>query len=346
MSTAQSCNFSYKIPYFETPSEGSTHFNVGLCIGKQFKDQINEYLTRSDLPFQSIYLPYVLSKKDDQDESRRIEKEAQSTSSEGDHYALLRPWIQLVDEHFPKYVQEIRGLAAGSEQPFEWLFMLNMLNELRGKILHDERLKDKKTTKVGGCSEVFVCCKTSEMERALMAHNEDADKSMGEYSYIVKSNYLEENGSVVRSMVAYHYPGTIGGNTFGWNEYLVFGTNGKSPKKTLTESCGIPRCFINRYVYESKSIEEVHTRLEEYALLSSSGFSTNVSTRFIVKDDVNDFYQMANIELAPSLDGKEKQVSKYSIPIKRNNSDQPHYVHRRKSQAPGTDMQEQCVIPI
>ncbi|KAG2389540.1 hypothetical protein C9374_014100 [Naegleria lovaniensis] len=313
------------LPFFETPI--GTFYQVGYSIGEHFKTRIKNYLNRSDLPFQSIFLPFIRENPN-----------------------CLDPWIQITSELFPHYMDEIRGLADGSNTPFEWIFALNMLNELRSKIQKhhqdlEEKLKTTQVPKVGGCSEVFVLSDSvSKGEKAIIAHNEDADKSMGEYAYIVKSRYSEKCNNALKSftIVAYHYPGTLSGNTFGWNDHLIFGTNGKSPLNVLTDK-GIPRCFINRSVYESESIEEALETLKKYATQSASGFSTNISTRYKVdiheesakiqskrnQEATYQFYRMCNIELAPPLESNI-YISMYNVPIgieDDTNHEPIHYAH-------------------
>lgn len=297
-----------------------TFYQVGYSIGEHFKSRIHEYLHRSDLPFQSTFLPFIKENSN-----------------------CLEPWIQTTSELFPNYMDEIRGLADGSQTSFEWIFALNMLNELRSKIQkHHQDLEEKSKSaiqvpKVGGCSEVFVLSDSLfKGEKAIVAHNEDADKSMGEYAYIVKARYLKSNNETNKTIVAYHYPGTLAGNTFGWNAHLIFGTNGKSPLNVLTEK-GIPRCFINRSVYESESIEEAFETLKKYAMQGASGFSTNISTRYKVdihEDSVKPkhkrnqeqpyrFYRMCNIELAPPLESNIC-ISMYNVPIGDEDDDHNH----------------------
>jgi len=207
--------------------------------------------------------------------------------------------------------------------PFEWLFALSMLNELRNKIQHD---LEKQLPKVCGCSEVMVLQQCGLEEVALIAHNEDADMSFERYSYIVKSNVRKEDGRV-KTHTAYHYPGTLSGNTFGWNEHLVINTNGKVPTHLLLDG-GIARCFLNRCVYESNSIEEAYSLLKKHALLIATGFSTNIATlEKQGKTEDGGFYEMCNIELAPSLDDKKAYISFYQVPVYKGGDGPNHYVH-------------------
>lgn len=104
-----------------------THYEVGYNIGKCFASQIKSFCTLS--PALKVVVLSVYETKTGRD--------------------MYEEYLDVTREHFPEYVEEIRGMSDGSGVSFEHLFLLHIRNELitcEGELLHG----------AGGCSDILV----------------------------------------------------------------------------------------------------------------------------------------------------------------------------------------------
>jgi hypothetical protein len=76
-----------------------THYEVGFKMGEAMKDRINTYLN-DFTDFKAKIVSYIQSEKGKK---------------------IFDKYIQNQTKIFPWYVDEIRGIADGSNLPFEWV---------------------------------------------------------------------------------------------------------------------------------------------------------------------------------------------------------------------------------
>ena len=84
-----------------------SHREVGRTIGHHFGGAIHRYLDNYGF-LQEQILPFL-------------------TTSVGQRF--YQSFIKLHQKHFPQYVVELEGMAAGAERPFEEIFAVNLRGE-------------------------------------------------------------------------------------------------------------------------------------------------------------------------------------------------------------------------
>jgi len=168
-----------------------SHFDVGLAVGKTFRQQIQETLANNVL-LQDTFLPFH-----------------RTTEGQLKYQELIR----LHRLRFPEYLSELDGISQGAEASFEELFLLNLRGEYR---------------RYAGESEDFGCstCSLLTADDALFAHNEDGSQIYHNQMYLVRLEVLRKP-----TLTALCYPGFLPGNAFGFNsEGVCFSANSILPK--------------------------------------------------------------------------------------------------------------------
>ncbi|MDH4557070.1 acyl-CoA--6-aminopenicillanic acid acyl-transferase [Pseudomonas sp. BN417] len=138
-----------------------------------------------------------------------------------------------VERRFPRYWQELEGLADGLELPLEEVFLWNC----RGDFVQQQSI-DGCTTMLGPTAR-----------GTLIAHNEDGFPQLRGHCALVSVS--PEQGLGFTSFV---YPGSIPGHTFAVNEKgLVVTVNNIRPRAI---PAGLPRQVLGRASLDAASIDE------------------------------------------------------------------------------------------
>lgn len=139
----------------------------------------------------------------------------------------------LVRERYPRYWQEIEGLAAGLELPVDEVFMWNCRGDFPGLV------------SVDGCTTVLGQAE----QGTLIAHNEDGLPQLRGDCAIVHAK--PEEGAAFISFV---YPGSIPGHTFAVNAFGVVATvNNIRP---IDIPVGVPRMILGRASLDARTVDE------------------------------------------------------------------------------------------
>jgi predicted choloylglycine hydrolase len=171
-----------------------SHFDVGLSIGKTYREKILKTLT-DNFSLQDKYLPFHRTP-----EGKRIYQEL----------------VRLHKHHFPGYFSELEGISEGSGASFEELFLVNLREEYKS---YAEEFADF------GCST----CSLVTSDRAIFAHNEDGATIYDGQMNLVR---LEINGKPTFTAIC--YPGFLPGNACGFNhEGICFSVNSVRPKRII-----------------------------------------------------------------------------------------------------------------
>ncbi|KPA87927.1 putative choloylglycine hydrolase [Pseudomonas asplenii] len=139
----------------------------------------------------------------------------------------------LVRRHYPRYWQEIEGLAAGLQLPVDEVFLWNCRGDFAG------------LASVDGCTTVYG----RTPQGTLIAHNEDGLPQLRNDCAIVHAR--PDEGAAFTSFI---YPGSIPGHTFAVNEHGVVATvNNLRPTDI---PAGLPRQILGRASLDARSIDE------------------------------------------------------------------------------------------
>jgi hypothetical protein len=159
-----------------------------------------------------------------------------------------KKFLRFNQEHFPEYVEEIRGYAKGAGVDFLDLYTLSLEDEVNQD--YPENRCTTLITNNGG----------------LIAHNEDWDKGSEDKICIVEK---EIRGLKILEL---YYYNTLGGNSVSINSNgFVSCINSLSSKDT---SIGLSKNVIARWLSETKDPEGDFKKLQE--LPRSLGYSGNI----------------------------------------------------------------------
>ena len=254
-------------------------------------------LYNQSLPFQQVILPF--SKKAPE---------------------IVENLRKLNSLYFPEYFEEIRGIADGANLPTEWIFLLNVGVELENYATGPSGKGDKQ------CSDVFVSLKNFRTRTAILGHNEDADPYTQDYDYLVKSCIKTNDQAESFVFVAYHYAGQLPGNAFAWTKYLALSTNAQFPLVLPKAGYGLGRNFVNRKVYESKTIAQVTETLSKFSGMLASGFASNVAPLYDTQSSA--LYEMRSFENAPRVNNSIAMSMHSILPFNvLSSSGQSFYFH-------------------
>jgi hypothetical protein len=151
----------------------------------------------------------------------------------------LAAMAKLVEERFPNYAQELRGLADGLGLPFADVFAWNCRGDLWAMA-------------PDGCTTV----QAPGAERQVIAHNEDGLPGFSGTRLIVR---VEVAGA--KPFVSFAYPGSLPGHTFALSGTgLVQAVNNV---RVIGADVGIPRMVLGRAVLDAPTIDRAVALLRE-----------------------------------------------------------------------------------
>lgn len=219
----ESVNIS-PFPYYEVVAK--TNYDLGYKLGKLTAKLIKERHKMSD-QMQKAYIPFYLGTE----QGRRIFS----------HFLNNNTAV------FPDYIQEIRGIAAGANIPFEHVFLENLGQEFSYYVPSDLKKYLEPPTHCSDYSinfddDVGVCHNEDgsqfDLNRTLMAHCVIKDKG------VTKSDFF-----------SYFYAGHLPTAAIGFNNFgLGFSMNYLTPE--IPEYGGYGRQFLARRLLDMKSISE------------------------------------------------------------------------------------------
>ncbi|HEX7073460.1 MAG TPA: C45 family peptidase [Hyphomicrobiaceae bacterium] len=170
---------------------------------------------------------------------------------------------ELVATQFPRYWQEIRGLAHGLELPLEDVFAWNC----RGDVW---------AMAPDGCTTLQIPGQPS-----ILAHNEDGDPGLKNRCAVA---IIRAEGG--RAFTAFVYPGSIPGHAFAVNEAGLVQTVNNIRARSGTK-IGVPRMVLTRAMLDCSSIEQAVDLLDRserwgafHLSLTQRGFPYILSIEF------------------------------------------------------------------
>ena len=160
----------------------------------------------------------------------RLQREI-SVSSVDAHRPLLLEIHERITARYPEFVQELEGIAAGSECDYWRLLLLNT---------------PEITERSAGCTSIAVTKK----DEIYLVHNEDGEGDERAEDCVLLHYLLPDV-----SFYAFTYAGEIAGGSYSWNSHgLYLSVNYLTPLGTDLTS-GVSRNFVARKIIESSDIE-------------------------------------------------------------------------------------------
>ncbi|KAH7513805.1 hypothetical protein FEM48_Zijuj11G0024800 [Ziziphus jujuba var. spinosa] len=210
------------------PCENS--HQMGFLIGQRFSSQIRSRLTR-DLILQNQLLPF-----------------AQTSQSQ----PLIQALCSNNQNKFPKYWEELVGIAEGSGVPVLDIILINFRKEIL-PFLPKTELTTPVEDPSDDCSDVLAVSESM----AVATHNEDANVALVGHTYLIKGTL--SNGL---TYIAYTYAGELPSCAFAFNNHgLAFTLNSVPPSKNEIVAGGIGLNFISRDLLEATSINDALSKI-------------------------------------------------------------------------------------
>jgi len=174
--------------------------------------------------------------------------------------AALQKMKHRVQTLFPKYCEELQGIADGANMSFDDIFLWNCRGDLP---------KDKDDDiETAGCTDVLIAGQNG--QSSIIAHNEDGNADFLEHSFIVDATYSEDGKE--HRIESFVYPGLLIGHTFAVNSHGLVLTVNHLPWFVQRED--VPRHFVCRAILDCTTQQEAISVIEKYP--SSGGFNYNI----------------------------------------------------------------------
>ena len=184
------------------------NYDIGLSIGRKFRREIRHYVRHNNRMLATHWTGRVGNLQDALDVSL-----ARSIRA------------------FPRYVEELDGMAHGAGVPFRDIYALNYIELLEIDAPYDRRSDN--------CSTVVV----SKNSHYLVGHNEDWTSGQNDV-YVLRARYPTGGG-----FLSLAYFGYLPGMSAGVNTHGMFhAINYLSPRD---RRIGIPRTFITRAILDA-----------------------------------------------------------------------------------------------
>ncbi|XP_022082392.1 uncharacterized protein LOC110974816 isoform X2 [Acanthaster planci] len=245
-----------------------THYQVGVEMGRTFKNNIQVYCSESSALNEAL-LPYYYT-----DEGKTVYNE---------YHEAMR-------QVYPQYEDELRGISQSSGVEFHKIFLLHISSELLG-------LLGKQAT--AGCTDIMLnYIDYQGTQHSVIAHNEDGDRLTERLAYVVHAHIKPDPDLYphlpTERFVSYTYPGRLPGNCMTVNHHgLMWSINILFPKNIGRRRTGI--YTLTRALASAKSLEGAQAIIADDPLGCGYGFSVNLSQKQKNSSEI----LMMNIEVAP-----------------------------------------------
>ena len=250
-----------------------SNYDVGYSIGSTFGNRIKMYINECK-SVQETVIPFYDSPKG---------------------RAIFDLTLSKTTSNFPKYIEEIKGTALGVGMSFERLFLMNMERDIVNG--HARVIQEDNT----GCSTVVV----NNSDVKILAHNEDGNPTVRDYSYMLNVAIENETGKVEEQFMGMCYPGKLPGNTLMVNRHgLVTAMDNvrvtKAPTTTASQ-------IVMRAMMAARNLTDLVT------VLSNKGFGCAAGLA-VITWSLCDLDKPSVVELCPSDTESKYRVTKIEEP--------------------------------
>ncbi|KAL4229877.1 hypothetical protein ACF0H5_010268 [Mactra antiquata] len=235
--------------------------------------------------------------------------------------AIFDEYVTKTTEAFPDIVDEIRGMADGSEMSFDQLFLNSILSEVTLTTI------SKKEKEIAGCTDILV--NTDQCK--LVGHNEDWDSHVSGHAFLIdvevdkderkiaddidESNIRETLCKRDERFVGFVFPGELVGSTFAMNKHFAFTINTLVPRRFNQGS--VILFVLLRALLKCETISECVEVMKCEPYGCSYGININVASL-----NTSDMW---SIEVYPDQD--KTVVDLLHIPKQAHDDDSLQYVH-------------------
>jgi len=183
------------------------HFRAGYLIGQRSCKIMREYILASK-PWQSLKAWIGSDRLKNREDAARAA--------------------------FPRYMDELAGIADGCKPPFSHIFLWNSRGDIYPFVSD-------------GCTTVGVPSPAG----VLLGHNEDGDPNLRQHCFIAR----REPGPHNSGYLAFTYPASINGHTFSVNSAGIVQLVDNI--RSLEYGDGVPRQLLSRALLDCSSLDDV-----------------------------------------------------------------------------------------
>lgn len=155
----------------------------------------------------------------------------------------LKALDSAVRAHFPRYMRELEGLAAGADYEFAHLLAWNCRGEFRFA-------EGVGAMEDAGCTTVLS--PTVDGRPTIVGHNEDGEPELHGHCFLVEVTQEEGPG-----FTSFCYPGLLPGHTFAVTDHGLVQTINNIQPHDLRD--GIPRQVVTRAVLDCPDLDQALT---------------------------------------------------------------------------------------
>ena len=189
---------------------------------------------------------------------------------------IIKQFLPLIEKFGPLYVEEMRGIAAGSGVRFEDVVLVNARTEVVQLALHPDRLGLAGPSE--GCTSVVVRPAATRDKQLIHAHNWDWEFPCAEFSVILKIRNSDKP-----DILTYTEAGALG--RFGFNSRGLCVTGNGLECDRDYRKLGVPVGLLRR-----KALEQSHLAMAQRDIyVTPKSGSTNVVLSHAPSGLVNDF---------------------------------------------------------
>ncbi|CAH0385576.1 unnamed protein product [Bemisia tabaci] len=253
-----------------------THYEIGFDIGRTFASLIHSFLSIYD-PLNQEVLPVY-----ETPDGKRVYEET----------------LNHCVEHFPQYVDEIKGTAEGAGVPFHKLFLLHM-EDIVPNVVSQRRGETPEVRQAPvGCSSICV----NQPNNEVLSHNEDALHYVLNHFYLVSAHVISEEPQgrwkvKEEKFTSLCYAGHLPGFTMSYNHHgFIYSINIINPKHLVSGKT--PRYFLTRALLAAENLMQAQQILRDHGSGSADGISVNMT--FLNQEGDRLFH---NAEIGPALNG-------------------------------------------
>ncbi|WP_456717104.1 C45 family autoproteolytic acyltransferase/hydolase [Bradyrhizobium sp. USDA 4353] len=161
--------------------------------------------------------------------------------------ALVRDYLPVIEQFEPAYVEEMRGIAAGADVPFEDIALLNARTEILKLARPEVRARLKTPDEPDGCTGVVVLPVATAHRRLIHAQNWDWKRECVETAVVLRVR--RDDGP---DLLTFTEAGALGRS--GFNAIGVAITANYLESDRDYREVGVPLALIRRKVLESEHV--------------------------------------------------------------------------------------------
>ena len=250
------------------------HYDIGFKTGALFKSYIKDSVSSAE-----------------RDYIRRFYSERRGRD-------VVEKFLETTRRVYPEYVDEMRGIANGSDTDFMEIFFSHIETEIA--TLTDNLPFNSDVKSCSGCSDLFL------PGAGVHMHSEDVSPNIKDSGYLLDAEIVTESKEAQR-FTYYSNPGCLAGNAFGIQSGGLCGSVNVVFQKEINLE-GIPRRLVNRAMCAASTIEEA-VQIAHTPPGPASGFNVNYT------QTTDGHLRMTNVEVAGGQGGaiiKQRDITGFS----------------------------------